>query len=137
MHIEHVVVAFWLSHEWSHTKATDHVKNVGGFGEGILANELFLIIWAIDVAWWWAKPAHYAARGRGFGIAIHGYLIFMMFNATVVFGGPAIRAIGLLLFGVLAGLWGRRPLSDRSGRTGQDERQDGSTSQKPESVNPE
>ncbi|MDB5313437.1 MAG: hypothetical protein JWO38_7639 [Gemmataceae bacterium] len=98
MHVVHVVFAFWLAHSWSHSAAMSHVKATGGFGWGIVANYLFAAVWAADVAWWWADPAGYAVRPRWVGYAVHGFLAFIVFNATVVFATSSFtREVAILL----------------------------------------
>ncbi len=108
MHIVHVIFAFWLAHGWSYAAAVRHVEAVGGFGEGIVANELFLAVWTADVIWWWAKPASYARRSRWTRYPIHAFLVFIVFNATVVFGTSEVRVMSAILFGILVVLWWRR-----------------------------
>lgn len=108
MHMVHVMFAFWLAHGWSYAAAVRHVEAVGGFGEGIVANEVFLVVWAVDVLWWWANPANYARRSRWIGYAVHGFLVFIVFNATVVFGTAEVRVVSAILFGMLVVLWWRR-----------------------------
>ena len=109
VHLVHVGFAFGLGHEWSHAAAVRHVEKVGGFGEGIVVNYLFAGVWAADVVWWWVSPGRYAHRPGWVGYAVHGFLAFMVFNATVIFGSGPVRVAGVVAFAVLAGLlWARR-----------------------------
>jgi hypothetical protein len=104
MLVVHVVFAFWLAHGWSHDAGVRHVAATGGFGWGIVVNYLFAGVWLADAAWWWANPDGYATRPRRVGYAVHGFLAFVVFNATVVFGPPGWRIADGALFGVLAAL---------------------------------
>lgn len=104
----HIVLAFWLAHEWSHQAAVEHVREVGGFGGGIVVNYLFAIIWLGDVVWWWLSPASRTSRPRWMGWAIHGFLAFVVLNATVIFGSPESRLIYCAMFLLLAILSLRR-----------------------------
>jgi len=121
----HLTLAFDLAHGWSHAAAVEHVREVGGFGGGIVVNYLFAAVWLADVIWWWAKPASHANRPRWVGWAIHGFLAFVVVNATVVFGPPERRVWYAAALGLLALLWlrarlaqkhepGLRPGSDRA-----------------------
>lgn len=107
-HAVHVVLAFGLAHGWSHAAAVRHVAAAGGFGEGIVVSYLFAATWAGDAAWWWANPHGYAKRPRRVRYAVHGFLAFVTFNATVVFGTPWAQVAGAAAFVALAVLW-RRP----------------------------
>jgi hypothetical protein len=98
----HIVLAFWLAHGWSHNAAVEHVREVGGFGGGIVVNYLFALIWMADVVWWWINPVSRANRPRWMGWAIHGFLAFVVFNATVIFGSPERRVIYGAMFLALA-----------------------------------
>jgi hypothetical protein len=107
MLLAHIIFAFWLAHGWSHDAAVRHVAATGGFGWGIAVNHLFAAVWLADVVWWWANPDGYANRPRWVGNAVHGFLAFVVFNATVVFGPPGWRVVDGVLFGVLAVVWCR------------------------------
>jgi hypothetical protein len=96
--IIHIIVAFWLAHGWSHAAAVEHVREVGGFGGGIVVSYLFVAVWLIDAAWWWINPSGHANRSRWTGWSIHGFLAFVVFNATVVFGVPEWRVPYTLVF---------------------------------------
>jgi hypothetical protein len=109
VHLVHVGFAFGLGHGWSHTAAVRHVEEVGGFGAGIAVNYLFAAVWTADVIWWCASPGGYAHRPRWIGYAVHSFLAFTAFNATVVFGSGPVRVAGGAAFAMLAGLlWARR-----------------------------
>jgi hypothetical protein len=94
----HIAIAFWLAHGWSHDAAVEHVREVGGFGGGILASYLFVLIWLADVVWWWIKPTGRANRPRWVSWSVHCYLAFIVLNATVIFGAPERRLIYVVIF---------------------------------------
>jgi len=109
VHLVHVGFAFGLGHGWSHAAAVRHVEDVGGFGEGIVVNYLFAGVWAADVVWWYLSPGGYPHRPRWMGYAVHGFLAFVLFNATVVFGSGLVRVAGVVAFAALAGLlWAKK-----------------------------
>jgi hypothetical protein len=97
-YLVHVAVAFHFAHHWSHAEAVAHVERTSGFGPGIFFSHLFGLLWTADVAWWWLAPASHAWRPRWVGYALHGYLAFIAFNATVVFGQGLTRWAGVGVF---------------------------------------
>lgn len=115
MLVVHIVFAFGLAHGWSHEAAVRHVAAAGGFGWGIVVNYAFAAVWLADAGWWWANPQSYASRPRRVGGAVHGFLAFVVFNATVVFGPPGWRVVDGALFAALAVAW-RRSSSEGSAR---------------------
>jgi hypothetical protein len=101
----HVGLAFHHHHDWSHAEAMRHVEQASGFGPGIFLSYLFTLLWALDAVWWCAWPQSYANRPAAAGRCLHGFLLFMAFNATVVFESGLIRwagLVGFLVLGVLA-----------------------------------
>ena len=100
----HVAAAFHFVHGWSHDAAVAHTAEIGGFGEGIYVNHLFTLLWTTDVLAWWLWPRWHAERPRWINIALHGFMLFVIFNAAVVFvEGPA-RWAGAALFAWLVGV---------------------------------
>jgi hypothetical protein len=97
----HTAFAFQFYHHWSHRAAYEatarQTADVVGFdwGGGLYANYVFAAVWTVDACWWWFSPQRYVARPRGLEWAVQGFLGFMAFNATVVFGAGAIRWMGL------------------------------------------
>src|SRR5205823_5807025 len=104
-YLVHLAMAFHHYHGWSHARAVEHVRAVSGVGEGIYVSHLFTLVWTLDVAWWWLAPASYAVRSRGIERSLHGFLLFMIFNATVVYETGFIRWAGLFLTEALVRLW--------------------------------
>ena len=99
----HVSLAFHFVHHWSHDAAWEATRLQGGVGAGIYFNYLVIVVWLIDVAWWWFRPQRYLSRNRWISALIQGFLAFMWFNATVVFAHDYLwimGALGFLILGV-------------------------------------
>lgn len=99
--VVHVVCAFHFVHHWSHGHAfaatarqTAHATGVAS-GEGLYLNYALTIIWLADAAWWWRSRLGYEKRARPIGWLVHGFMAFMWFNATVVFGHGLARSLGV------------------------------------------
>jgi hypothetical protein len=104
----HLGMAFHYYHHWSHADAVAHTEEVSGFGPGIWFSHLFTLLWTADVAYWWLWSQRYAVRSPWIDRLLHGYLAFIVFNATVVYEEGGIRWAGVLLFAELAlGFWFR------------------------------
>jgi hypothetical protein len=103
-YLVHVALAFHHYHHWSHTDAFEDTRRVSGVGEGIYASHLFTLVWTVDVAVWWLWPVRYARRTRRLDVTLHGFMLFIVFNATVVYGQGPIRWAGVALFAGLSGL---------------------------------
>lgn len=63
-------------------------------------NYLLTLVWLGDALWLLLAKQSYLVRARWITWAVQGYLAFMWFNATVVFGSWGAR-----VFGALAALW--------------------------------
>jgi hypothetical protein len=100
----HILIAFGVAHGWSHAAAVEHIRQVGGFGGGIVVNYLFAAVWLADLVWWWVNPTNHASRPKWVGWVVHGFLAFVVVNATVVFGSPIMRS-GYVFGLVLTLLW--------------------------------
>lgn len=102
--LAHFICAFHLYHDWSHTLAyldtarqTNDVVGLN-WGGGIFINYLVLIAWIVDVGWWWLGGIEsYRKRNWFWVIVWHGFFIFIIFNATVVFKDGLVRWMGLLI----------------------------------------
>jgi hypothetical protein len=121
----HVACAFHFYHGWGHESAyldtARQTYEVFGldWGGGLYINYALMAGWVIDVAWWWLRgPDSYRRRPRTLTFVWHGFLLFIFFNATVVFKSGAARWAGLgVCLGVSAVWWlGGRGLQNR--RTG-------------------
>jgi len=112
----HVACAFGFYHGWSHGAAyADTARQTAAvtglrWGGGLFVNYIFTLGWVADVLWWWWDRASYERRPGWLNIAWHAFVVFLIFNATVVFGGTAARWFGsvLCLALAIAWLWPRR-----------------------------
>ena len=112
--IGHFISAYQFYHHWSHESAyvdtarqTDEVIGLN-WGGGLFINYALLIIWTIDVSWWWLRGLNsYRARPWPLVAAWHGFLIFILFNAMVVFKNGPTRWVGLIIFLILFISWAR------------------------------
>ncbi len=102
--VAHFLAAFNFYHAWSHASAySDTARQTAevfriNWGGGLYINYALASIWAADVGWWWFSGLD-AYRRRPWWITLtwHGFLLFIIFNATVVFKTGATRWIGLLV----------------------------------------
>lgn len=110
--IVHFVCAFQFYHSWSHESAyvdtarqTAEVFRVN-WGGGLFINYAVASLWLADVAWWWfAGLSAYRRRAWLITLIWHSFLIFIIFNATVVFKDGLTRWIGLLVCLTLCLSW--------------------------------
>ncbi len=123
--LTHTVLAFHFFHGWSHTAAVvetaRQTRELTGlnWGGGVWLNYLFLAVWLADAVWRLASQHSHARRPRFLTIATHGFLAFMWFNATVVFGSWPMRVVGVLACGALASRYRRsKRLSPSNASTG-------------------
>lgn len=113
----HVASAFHFYHHWSHAAAYEATARrtaevVGlAWGGGLYANYAFTSLWVADAGWWWRGLSRYQTRRRSVEWAVQGFLGFIAFNATVVFGTGAVRWLGLGACLFLVVLWGYRRIS--------------------------
>ena len=102
--------AFQFYYQWSHalgqTATARRTAELVGvdWGGGLYANYAFTLVWAADVCWWWRGLALYEARPPVVNWVVQGFLGFIVFNGTVVFGTGAVRWFGLAACAVLAAL---------------------------------
>ncbi|QEG27416.1 hypothetical protein GobsT_21720 [Gemmata obscuriglobus] len=89
----HIAVAFHVGHGWSHAAAWEHTRQVGGYGDGVFVNYAFALVWLVDVVWAWVAFGWYLRRPRWLTWAVHGFFLFIIFNAAVVFGGWVSRVV--------------------------------------------
>lgn len=110
--IAHFISAYEFYHHWSQQSAyldtarqTDAVVGLD-WGGGLFINYAFIIIWTIDVSWWWLRGlTSYRSRPWPLVAAWHGFLIFILFNATVIFKDGLVRWAGLAVCTVLCLAW--------------------------------
>lgn len=112
----HVGFAFAFEHHWSHAAAYEQTaretRTVTGldWGGGLWINYTLMLLWAGDVLWWWLTPASFAARPALVNHLWPGFLLFIAFNATVVFKTGALRWFGVAVTITLIWLWWRKRL---------------------------
>jgi len=109
----HVACAFHFTHHWSHGHAVETTQRESGFGAGVYVNYLFMALWAADVSYWWLAPSRYGTRSRWIDRGLHGFMIFIAFNATVVFEGGLVRTAGAAATSALLMRWIFRRTGDR------------------------
>ena len=110
--IVHFVCAFQFYHSWSHQSAyvetarqTAKVFAIN-WGGGLFINYGVAALWLADVGWWWfAGISSYRQRPWLVTLIWHSFLIFIIFNATVVFKDGLTRWIGLLVCLTLCLSW--------------------------------
>lgn len=90
-----------------HAAAIEHSARTAGVGWGVYVNYLFAVVWLTDSLWLTAATRSYARRPRWVGWMVHGFLAFIVFNATVVYGEPATRLAGVAWFAILGASWWR------------------------------
>jgi len=111
--IAHFISAFHFYHGWSQAAAyrdtarqTEELFGLN-WGGGLLINYALLIAWMVDVGWWWRSGIDsYRQRPWPLVALWHGFLIFIIFNATVVFGDGVVRWVGLAICLLLSLTWG-------------------------------
>jgi hypothetical protein len=101
----HWLLAFHFFHHWSHEAAVSHTRARSGFGYGILFSHLFTVVWTADVAFWWLAPDRYLRRSLWLGALVHGYLFFIVFQSTVVFGAGLVRWVAMTACALLLAIW--------------------------------
>jgi hypothetical protein len=109
--IAHIALAFHYYHHWSHTAAwletarqSKAVTNLN-WGGGLYVNYLLAVLWLGDVLWSWVAPQHYQMRPRWITATWHGFVLFMIINATIVFGSRPARWLGIAILFEIALLW--------------------------------
>ncbi len=104
--IWHVFVAY--QRLGSHADVVEHTRRTAGVGWGVYVNYLFAAVWLADTVWLTAATRSYARRPRWVGRMVHGFLAFVVFNATVVYGELPTRLAGGVWFAILGISWWRR-----------------------------
>ena len=105
----HIACAFHYLHHWSHSAALKHTAQrtaeVTGWDwpGGLYINYAFLLFWAVDAVRVWREAlGRTPVASRLWRRIVQGVFLFMMFNATVVFGPWHWTAVSV----GFAGLWG-------------------------------
>jgi hypothetical protein len=90
--VVHIFCAFQFVYHWSHAAAYEETARqtlaLTGFdsGMGLYGNYLMIALWVADSFWWWLARDHYESRSFAVEFPVQGFLAFMWFNATAVFG---------------------------------------------------
>ena len=110
--LAHFLFAFHFYHGWSHAAAYSdtarQTEELFGFnwGGGLFINYALLIAWMVDIAWWWRSGLDsYRKRPWPLVVAWHGVLIFIIFNATVIFVQGPLRWAGVAICLLLVLTW--------------------------------
>jgi len=110
--LAHAFCAFHYYHAWSESAAyrdtarqTNQVVGLN-WGGGLYVNYAVIIGWVVDVGWWWVRGVgSYRHRPWLLTAAWHGFLIFIIFNSTVVFKTGFVRWAGLSVCLGLCLMW--------------------------------
>jgi len=110
--ISHMIFAFQFYHGWSHESAyrdtarqTEEVVGLN-WGGGLFINYVLLIAWVVDITWWWLSGLDsYRSRPWPLVAVWHGFIVFIIFNATVVFADGIVRWVGLCICATLCFAW--------------------------------
>lgn len=119
--LAHAACAFHFFHGWSHEAAyrdtARQTADVVGlsWGGGLYINYVLMAGWVADVIWWWRGLDAYRRRPWLLAAAWHGFVLFIFFNATVIFETGFLRWLGVCLYVALALLWWRRAAESGSG----------------------
>ena len=110
--LAHVASAFHFYHGWSEESAyretarqTAEVTGIDS-GGGIYINYAVVLFWVIDVlGWWWRGLDAYHRRSRLLVALWQSFLLFIIFNATVVFKTGPLRWAGVCISLAVPCLW--------------------------------
>ncbi len=111
MYLCHVALAFQFIHHWSHDHAWQHTAEETArltgvlAGGGIWANYAFTLIWGLDAGR--LARAHFQRRPTSRRLDRISFIafLFMIFNATVVFGPAHYRWLAIPAFLALLIAW--------------------------------
>ncbi|MGH9942017.1 MAG: hypothetical protein ACRD9R_06625 [Pyrinomonadaceae bacterium] len=109
--LAHVACAFHFFHGWSHDAAyretARQTAEVFGldWGGGLYVNYALLFGWVLSVVWWWRGLDLYRRLPTPLHVGWQGFLIFIFFNATVVFKTGPLRWIGVCMCLGLCFVW--------------------------------
>jgi hypothetical protein len=103
--VAHYIFAFQFYHGWSHDAAYSETARqtaevfVINWGGGLFINYTVLMLWMGDIGWWWVGGLNsYRSRKPWSAVVVwHAFLIFIIFNATVVFKDGPVRWLGVAI----------------------------------------
>ncbi|MEX2214530.1 MAG: hypothetical protein WD768_10400 [Phycisphaeraceae bacterium] len=116
--IAHVFFAFHVFHHWSHAHALEETARqteaLTGVrtGVGLWLNYLFTLLWIGETIAWWDLDAR-LGKGRSVRVTVHAFMLFIIFNATVVFETGWVRWLGASGCALILGLAIHRWRQDR------------------------
>ena len=99
----HVAAAFHFYHHWSHAQAFEDTRRQAleqtgwDFRGGLWFNYVFAMVWMADCLAWWRGGSEFRTQHRTWHLALQTWFLFMIFNATVVFGRGLARPAGAVL----------------------------------------
>jgi len=110
--VAHFATAFHFYHHWSQLDAyretarqTNEVFGLN-WGGGLFINYGLLALWIADVGWWWARGLEsYRLRPLPIVLLWHGFVVFILFNALVVFKDGWQRWAGVVICIILCWAW--------------------------------
>ena len=111
LYLVHVGCAFQFYHHWSHQAAyAETARRTAELfgrnsGAGLYFNYAFTLAWLVDVVWWWISPASRQRRPRWLSVAWHGFFLFMIVNATIIFETGLVRWLGAAGCAALGAVW--------------------------------
>jgi len=108
----HLISGYQFFYSWSHQTAyadtarqTEEVVGLA-WGGGLFINYGLLLAWTIDLGLWWRNGLDsYRKRPWPLIAVWHWFLIFIIFNATVVFKTGLVRWVGLAICLGLSFTW--------------------------------
>jgi hypothetical protein len=106
--IAHVILAFGVFYDWSHSIAwsetarqTEAMTGTAS-GHGLYLNYLFGVVWLIDACYWWRRGEPLHRRSSAGAVVLHGFFLFMIVNGGIVFATGAVRWFsGALLMAIV------------------------------------
>jgi len=109
----HSLVALHFRYGWSHAVALADTarqteRAIGrAVGAGLYVNYAFLVLWAVEVVWWWRAPGRYRARPRALGWSVRLFFLFMFANGAILFASGPVRFLGVAAVLVVLAAWYR------------------------------
>ena len=98
----HAVAAFHFYHHWSHAHAValtaaETAQVIGRpMGQGIWFSYLMIVGWSVDCLLTWRPDDKYRRWMQWFSFWVHLYVLFILFNGTVVFETGVVRWVGVV-----------------------------------------
>lgn len=99
----HIPLALHYAYHWQHKTMIDQTARqtlqITGvnFRGGPYINYVFAGLWLVDAIYWQvAGDYRYFSRSRFISISLHVFLMFVAFNATVIFAGGPTRVFAMI-----------------------------------------